>query len=47
MIELALLLLGLFLIAALWPNPDGAPRQPVDEWTQDEALPTAGRKVIK
>ena len=47
MIELALLLLGLFLIAALWPNPDGAPRQPVDEWTADESLPTAGRKVIK
>ena len=46
MIELALLLLGLFLIAALWPAW-GAPRQPVDEWTEDEALPTAGRKVIK
>ena len=47
MLELALLLLGLLLIAALWPNPDGAPRQPVDEWTDDEALPTAGRKVVK
>mgnify|MGYP000919611307 CR=1 FL=1 len=47
MLELALLLLGLLLIAALWPNPGGTPRQPVDEWTDDEALPTAGRKVVK